>query len=412
MKLKAVRIVPDGSVVEITGPNGAGKSCVLEAIAFALCGKGSLPSVPVRKGEKKASVRLELGNPPNKVDLTVTRRFTAEGGTSLVVESADGARLPSPQSVLDALYSHLAVDPSKFLNMAPAAQLDALRELCPVSGEIDRLDAEYKDFYDQRTEANRKTKILRAQADGIKAEKPPAKGLSPDDILQALKAANQQNEARRQMLARVNLLRGKANAAQDQAQVFANQIESLKKAMAQNIADAEALAEEADQLAVPEAVDTSKLESGLAQANLAARSAGDYERKKDLESQADASHEESATLTECLKALEDDKKRLIEQARMPVAGLGFGEGHVTFNGLPLSQASHAEQLRVAMGIAIATNPKLKIIRLADASLFDEESWKAIGQIADENGYQVWAETVSAKGKPAIELYDGESAGAA
>ena len=42
---------------------------------------------------------------------------------------------------------------------------------------------------------------------------------------------------------------------------------------------------------------------------------------------------------------------------MPVEGLSFSDdGSVTFNDLPLDQASHAEQIRVSMAMAMALIP--------------------------------------------------------
>lgn len=95
-KLKAVEITPDGSVVMITGPNGSGKSSVLDCIYYALAGTSDIPSKPIREGQEKAHVKLELG------EVTVIRRFS-DSGTTLVVEGEKGARFPSPQRLLDDL---------------------------------------------------------------------------------------------------------------------------------------------------------------------------------------------------------------------------------------------------------------------------------------------------------------------
>ena len=39
-RLHAVEITPEGEVVVVAGKNGAGKSSVLDAITYALAGKG------------------------------------------------------------------------------------------------------------------------------------------------------------------------------------------------------------------------------------------------------------------------------------------------------------------------------------------------------------------------------------
>src|SRR5208282_980040 len=89
-RLSAVEIIPgEKTIVEVAGPNSSGKSSVLDAIFYALAGASGHPSQPIRKGAKSASVVLDLG------ELIVTRKFTA-GGTTLVVESKDRLKHPTP----------------------------------------------------------------------------------------------------------------------------------------------------------------------------------------------------------------------------------------------------------------------------------------------------------------------------
>ncbi|MCI0540823.1 MAG: AAA family ATPase, partial [Verrucomicrobiales bacterium] len=85
-RLQAVEITPGGgNMVVIGGKNGAGKSSVLDSIEFALGGDPSA-KMPVRRGEDKARIVVDLG------DLVIKRVFTAAGGTSLVVTDADGRK--------------------------------------------------------------------------------------------------------------------------------------------------------------------------------------------------------------------------------------------------------------------------------------------------------------------------------
>src|SRR4029077_546143 len=95
-RLHAVAIRPDSNLVQITGRNGAGKSSVLDSLWAAFAGKDVCPSVPIRKGQKRAKIRVDLG------EIIVTRQFAREDEgsdytTSITVENAEGARFPSPQ---------------------------------------------------------------------------------------------------------------------------------------------------------------------------------------------------------------------------------------------------------------------------------------------------------------------------
>lgn len=108
-----------------------------------------------------------------------------------------------------------------------------------------------------------------------------------------------------------------------------------------------------------------------------------------------------------MEAREKAKADAISAAQLPVQGLGFGDGVVTFNGIPFDQASSAEQLRVSMAIAMASNPKLRVIRITDGSLLDEDSLAAIADMAKAEDYQIWIERVDATGKVGILIEDGQ-----
>lgn len=116
-------------------------------------------------------------------------------------------------------------------------------------------------------------------------------------------------------------------------------------------------------------------------------------------------------ITEAMDARERAKRDAIKAAAMPVEGLGFGEGVVTYNDVPFDQASSAEQLRVSMGIAIAANPKLRVIRILDGSLLDADSMRIVSEMAKASDFQVWIELVSMDGHVGVVIEDGAVVGA-
>src|SRR3990172_5374450 len=122
-RLKAVRIKPDGSLVQSTGKNGAGKTSVLDSITMALAGGDVIPEKPIREGENKAKIVVDLG------DIKVTRTWTGNDKTYLAVETKEGAKYPSPQALLDILTGKLSFDPLEFARMEPNKQVETLRQL-------------------------------------------------------------------------------------------------------------------------------------------------------------------------------------------------------------------------------------------------------------------------------------------
>jgi predicted ABC-type transport system involved in lysophospholipase L1 biosynthesis ATPase subunit len=114
----------------------------------------------------------------------------------------------------------------------------------------------------------------------------------------------------------------------------------------------------------------------------------------------------SAAVLEKLTALRAYKADVQKNAKFPVADLGFGDGEVIYKGLPLSQASDAEQLRVAVAIAMAANPKLRVIRVRDGSLLDSGGLALLEDLAKERDFQVWVETVSEDKNIGVHIEDG------
>ena len=116
------------------------------------------------------------------------------------------------------------------------------------------------------------------------------------------------------------------------------------------------------------------------------------------------------SLTDAMAERTRQREAAIRNAAMPVPGLGFSAEGVTFNGLPFDQASSAEQLRVSVAIAMAANPKLRVLRIKDGSLLDENGLRMIGEMAQAEDYQVWVESVRTDGKVGIIMEDGAIAG--
>ena len=103
-------------------------------------------------------------------------------------------------------------------------------------------------------------------------------------------------------------------------------------------------------------------------------------------------------LTKNLKRIDKEQEALVAAVNMPVDGLGFDENGVTFNDIPFVQASDGEKLRVSVAMAMAMNPELRIMRITDGSLLDEDSMAMIEALATEHDYQVWIEIVDSTGE--------------
>jgi DNA repair exonuclease SbcCD ATPase subunit len=415
-RLVAVSIKPDGNLVEITGRNGAGKTSVLDAIWWALEGKENIQAAPIRKGATEAMIRLDLG------EIKVTRTFKSKDGgytTSIVVEQADGARFPSPQTMLDKLLGELSFDPLAFTRMKPRDQFETLKRFVP-GVDFDEMAAADRADYDMRTDVNRRAKELRAQIAGIQVpQDAPTTVVDEAALVEALDAAGRNNaeiEARKlrreQAEADAQRWRDEADGLARQADDLRAQAKRLDEQATQLRADADGTVEKLSSApALPDPVDTatirSQIEAARQQNAAYERAARAREELERLKGEAEQFEGRSKELTSAMEERAEARRVAIATAKMPVDGLGFGDSIITLDGVPFEQASDAEQLRASIAVAAAMNPELRVIRVRDGSLLDEGGVKLLADFADEHDMQIWIERVDSSGRVGFVIEDGQ-----
>lgn len=402
-RLKAVNITPDGNVVFIGGKNAQGKTSVLDAIWAALAGGDAsrVTKQPIRDGEDSARVRLDLG------EVVVTRRWSKDDAGTLTVESGDGARYGSPQKMLDELIGARAFDPLEFVRQKPSEQVATLVSMVKLPFDPAELDRERAGVYDTRTEANRVAKQLEGQLAGLTKpnEDAPLEEVSAADIIAEFEKARTHNAALDAKLNELETAQSAYERADADVVRLTAELETAKQAATDRHNAHDKML--ADIKAGPERIDTDDISerlAGVEQTNAAIREGQEYRR---VAKALAGKKQESTALTTKLDQIDKQKADGLAAATFPIAGLSFDTDGVTFNGIPFSQASSAEQLRVSVALAMAANPKLRVLRILDGSLLDTDSLAIIGEMAAENDYQVWIEIVDESGTVGVVMEDGE-----
>lgn len=416
-RLKAVTITPDGNIVEITGRNGQGKSSVLDAIWWALSGTTHIQAVPIRKGENEARIRLDLG------EILVTRTFRAREDktftTSIVVENTEGARYPSPQRMLDSLLGALSFDPLAFTRMDGKAQMEALKRFVP-GVDFAAIEKANKDDFDRRTAWNRDARTLRSQAAGIEIPADvPAERVDDAALVEEMERAGEHNTAlverrTRRERAALDIETAEATAQRDRdraAELRAEVAQMDEQAAQQDRHVADLRKKLKDAPALPEPIDTAALRMRIADAGRVNALIARREERARIEARAVEAEAASAALTKAMEQRTAAKREAIAKADLPVPGIGFGDDEILLDGVPFDQASSAEQLRTSVAIAMAANPKLRVIRVQDGSLLDEEAMRILAEMAGAADYQVWIEVVQSGRSAAIVIEDGAVRGA-
>lgn len=419
-RISAVEITPTGNLVEITGKNGAGKTSILDAIWWTLAGTRHVQSAPIHKGAPKGHCTLNLG------DFIVTRSFKAKDGgeysTALTVESADGARFPKAQDLVNSFLGEFTFDPLEFARAKPADQFDALKAFVPGFDFEKTAQLQAGDFA-KRTDLNRTAKEKAAAAEQIAVPN----NFTPIDegaLLDAIMDAGADNERladrkrRREETGReaarkiafANDQRSKAEAWHKEARRLIDLADIAVTEAAE--ADDEALDlndKLADAPALPDPVDVSDLRAQLDAAKAHNAMGARAEEKTRLSNEAAKAKADAAEITERMEAREKAKRDAIAAAKLPIAGIEFGDGKILLNGQPFDQASDAEQLRASIAIAMASNAKLRVIRVRDGSLLDADSMKILDEMAEQHDTQVWVETVQSGAPTAFVIEDGRLA---
>ncbi len=394
-RLSAVEIAPMSGAVIIGGNNANGKSSVLDSIEMAFTGAKGCPK-PVHDGAESGYIVADLG------EIVVTRRFTAGGGSSLVVSGADGKKMSSPQGILDELYGSIAFDPIAFSRMKPKDQLEELRAIVGVNTTL--IDSSRQSKYDERTAVNRKVAELKAAVAAMPFhEDTPRAAISAAAISAEISKGNAANTAREEYIRLGKSTAAAVASADENIARLKGEIASLEKGRETAAASLESLRAKSDEF--PQ-VDVSALAAKLDSiAEINARVADNAALVAAEESLA-ATEGASLALTAAITDLDERKRKKLEEAKYPVAGLRLTDAGVQYNGIPFEQSSSAEQLRVSVAIGIAANPRLRVMLVRDGSLLDDESLAALEKMAEDSGAQVWIERVGKGDECSIIIEDG------
>lgn len=383
-RIKAIDITPKDNTVVISGKNGNGKSSAIDSIAMVLGGKKLIPLKPVRDGETTAKISVDLG------DYKVTRHWTNPTTSYLKLENKDGAKITNAQQILDKIIGDLSFDPLEFSTMEPRRRLEILRQITGL--DFTTINAQREESFSKRTILKKNIEAFNTRLKSEYADLPeeletPA-GI--DEIKNKRDEACFKNTKIQDAKRAVEEGKNRLREAISNLEGLKGEVESLEKAI--NDRKAGILGQE--NIAKQEEEDTSKFDDQLSEYYEAKATLEKMRQRKSVKAEAERMIGEECKLDDRIDAIDADKKMMIEEAKMPIDGLSFGEGEVEFNGMPFKQLATSEQIKVSMSIAVAMNPKLRVAMVYNGSLLDEAAMKEISQIANDKDMQIWIERVS------------------
>ena len=412
-KLNVIDITPNKYINRISGGNGSGKTSALDSIEWGLVGGKNIPSTPVRRGAVNARIRIDMGE--TETEVTLTRQFfegSAKRAGRLMVEQMPGAdasefqdkrkKLTTPDELEDALLKQVSFDPLEFLRMEPKKQYHVLRRISTPDIDMDALDERIQADFDERTVAKRKRDELEAQRNAILV--PEGLPTEPRDVTamvaELAQASNYNAAIERERLRRERI--------EQEIKGTLERVLRLQKELLEEEAAYESLKVVPDTWKpLDEPKDGGALAEQIEEARTINRAIERAQMRTKKEEEFSAANEVWEKLDAAVKEGERRKKEAIAHAHYPVEGLGFGNQEVMYNNLPFEQASNAEQIKVSAAIGMATNSKVRVMRIKDGSLLDDDSLAIIAEMAQEHDFQVWIETVNTSGNVGFYMEDGE-----
>lgn len=429
-RLTAIDLKLEGKNLILGGANESGKSSVLDAIFVALGGASALKmlkiKMPVKLGESKATLKLNTG------ELYIIRTFDCDGTTKLTVTNKEGFQPKSPQAMLDTIMGQL-FDPFEFSKMKDSEQRDVVLRITGLGEKLDEISSKRKSIFDERTIINREV----ARLEGSLASIPKIPNETPDSEVAGSEILKEQskamtikvaNDEKRKELDKIvekfqNETQKKEKLTLQQSQIsekidlLHKQIEELVQVRSDLEIDVNDIDNEISNLKkcgkdvkaeidLLQDPDMSVFQTRLTSIEEINKMVREKQRKARCIFDRDEAKSKSDELTTCIKLLDKDKDNLIKKAKFPIDGLGFNEDGVTFKGIAFSQCSTEERIRVGMAIAMAMSPQLKVIRISDGSLLDDNNFKIIQEMAGDD-YQLLIEKVGNPGETGIIIENGQ-----
>lgn len=383
-RIKAVSLKLDkaGNLVIIGGRNEQGKTSVLDSICMAWMGKKAIPAKPVHDGASKGTILLET-------EEFVVERMIKDDSTELVVRDTKGLRQSSPQALLDRFYGALTFDPLAFSNMKPKDQGETYKDV--VGLNLEDIDNEYKLTFDERTQTNRELKSIQAQLDvASHYQDAPDNEVDIAELSTRLQKATANNWTIKQKQDRkTQLIADIANVKKT-----LENLEHELKSIDTILADTQMI----DTDSISAKINSSKEQNRKYHENVA------YVK---LRKQRDRLQSESDSYTNSLEELKSRKEARLTSAKSPLPELIYSEEYgITYKGIPFSQCSSAERLRVSVAMGLAMNPELKVLLIRDGSLLDDEHLEQIRDLAEQNDAQIWIERVGEGKECSVIIEDG------
>ncbi len=403
-----------GRSVFVIGDNGTGKTSFIQALWNVLTGK-DIPSKPIQDGKTEAIIKAKFGDVNNEWEAEL--KFNAANPKGkLTVRNAKGEKQDSPRTLLENLIGNISFDPFDFIRETPAKQIKFIKEFAGL--DFVELDTEKKEVFENRTIQNKEIKNLEgkiAESNVTESDVISFKELKDEaEIKEQIRNVDAKNKIHNDGQAQLTALKTEHKTKTDKHEENIGKIEELHK-MIKDLQDKnEVLKNEADivqeriqngekfiqENPLVSSIELNERYQKIIQFNNKVKEVqgvvSDMDRLNDMKQIADGY---SGRLAE----IDQIKIEMVNNAKMPIRGIGFTDDYLTLNGREFSedQIPKSHIIQAGIEIMMALNPKLKICRIKDGSLLGSKQYEVVNMI-QEQGFQMFMEIVD-ENKQEVEL---------
>ena len=415
----------DGNVYFITGDNELGKSTVLKAIGALLTGNRD---AVLKNGESKGFAKMIVGDDGEEYEVELKFTKANPRGTLSIKSKTTGMKSDNV-SMLQKIFGYTDFDAVEFSRWSETAegrrkQIEVVKSLLPeeVRTRIAEIDTTVAGLKTERTGVNRDLKTYKSISDAA------GQGLTTQDLktyakqkditelmkeqaenaqlIEKAKTVRSALEQRKKQLEEIPERLAEAKAtyekAIEEAKKAIERTEKLyKEAIAQiesEKADYEARKANAEKWLAnyeennPEKLDTSEQLRKAEEHNKMAAKVADYLSKK---KQAGDKKAEAEKMDSEIAELSAEREKLISSAKLPISGLSFSDDGLVLNDVPFvaGKVSDSQIMEVAAKLIIASNPTVKVFRIARGESLGQKRLQSILDLAKKEGYQGFIESV-------------------
>lgn len=388
-RIKAVKLEPkENGLTIIGGNNNQGKTSVLDSIAWALGGEKYKPSQAAREGSViPPTLHIVMNN-----GLIVERKGK---NSSLKVTDPSGQK--AGQQLLNEFVEQLALDLPKFMESSGKDKARTLLQIIGVGDQLDTLDKEEKELYNERLyigrTADQKEKFAKEQPYYPDA---PKELVSPSELIrqqQEILAQNGENQRKRERLHELEQEYQKVNEQMEMLLRKQAEIESSLVIARKSAAD---LHDES----------TTELEESISNIEEINRKVRANLDKDKAEDDAREYLNQYNSLTKKIEQIRDQKVKLLDSADLPLPELSVKDGELIYKGQQWDNMSGSDRLKVSTAIVRKLNPKCGFVLLDKLEQMDLDTLKEFGEWLEAEGLQAIATRVSTGGECSIVIEDG------